>query len=212
MTTTITVEKLTLYDLEKSFNLTLSDRPDFSPEWQNEHLDIEPKEQEQLDRIKTNYLHLSKRLVLEEMVKMVVVSPLLDMARFYQPPFYSVAEKSIKVAVKDENLTIHGKIDVLVIQDRFWILVIESKQAGVSLQKGIPQALAYMLAHPNREQPIYGMVTNGSNFVFLKLAWQDQPIYGISDEYTLMRHENDLYKILQILKSIGIVITCTSEL
>lgn len=207
MTTTFAAEKLTLYDLEKSFNLTLCDRPDFFPEWNIETLTISGKEKEQLDRIKTNYLHLSKRPMLEEMVKMVVLSPLLDIAGFYQPPFYSVAEKSIKVSVKDENLTIRGKIDVLVLQDRFWILVIESKQVGVSLQKGIPQALAYMMANPRQDKDVYGMVTNGSNFIFLKLTWRDKPIYGISDEYTLMRHENDLYEILQILKTIGNAIT-----
>ena len=206
MTTTFAAEKLTLYDLEKSFDLTLCDRPDFFSEWQIDHLSVSKNEKDQLDRIKTNYLHLSKRLMLEEMVKMVVVSPLLDIAGFYQPPFYSVAEKSVKVSVKDENLMIRGKIDVLVMQDRFWILVIESKQVGVSLQKGIPQALAYMLATPNQEKDVYGMVTNGSNFIFLKLGWQDTPIYGISDEYTLMRHENDLYEILQILKTIGTII------
>lgn len=203
MTTTFAAEKLTLYDLEKSFDLTLCDSPDFFSEWQIDHLGISDNEKGQLDRIKTNYLHLSKRLMLEEMVKMVVVSPLLDIAGFYQPPFYSIAEKSVKVSVKDENLTIRGKIDVLVLQDHFWVLVIESKQVGVSLQKGIPQALAYMLANPNREKDVYGMVTNGSNFIFLKLSWRDKPIYGISDEYTLMRHENDLYTILQILKTIG---------
>ena len=206
MLATIAAEKLTLYDLEKSFDLTLCDRNDFFPEWKIDNLVISENEKDQLDRIKTNYIHLSKRPMLEEMVKMVVLSPLLDIAGFYQPPFYSIAEKSVKVSVKDENLTIRGKIDVLVLQDRFWILVIESKQVGVSLQKGIPQAIAYMLANPNREKNVYGMVTNGSNFIFLKLVWQDIPIYGISDEYTLMRHENDLYEILQILKAIGTAI------
>jgi hypothetical protein len=145
--------------------------------------------------------------MLEEMVKMVVVSLILDIAGLYQPPFYSVAEKSVKVSVKDENLMIRGKIDVLVMQDRFWILVIESKQAGVSLQKGIAQAIAYMLATPNQQKDVYGMITNGSNFIFLKLSWLDKPIYGISDEYTLMRHDNDLYQILQTLKTIGKAIT-----
>ena len=207
MVATIAAEKLTLYDLEKSFNLTLCDRADFFPEWKIDRLIISENEKDQLDRIKTNYLHLSKRLMLEEMVKMVVLSPLLDIAGFYQPPFYSVAEKSVKVSVKDENLMIRGKIDVLVMQDRFWILVIESKQAGVSLQKGIAQAIANMLANPNREKDVYGMVTNGSNFIFLKLSWRDKPIYGISDEYTLMRHDNDLYQILQILKTVGKAIT-----
>ena len=207
MSTIFAAEKLTIYDLEKSFNLTFCDRADFFPEWQNLQTEINAREKEQLDRIKTNYLHLSKRLMLEEMVKMVVVSPLLDIAGFYQEPFYSVAEKSIKISVKDENLTIRGKIDVLVLQDRFWILVIESKQVGVSLQKGIPQALAYMLARPNPSQTVYGMVTNGSNFIFLKLDSQHKPTYALSDEYTLMRHGNDLYEILQILKTIGKEIT-----
>jgi len=207
MSTIFAAEKLTIYDLEKSFNLTLCDRADFFPEWQNLQTEINAREKEQLDRIKTNYLHLSKRLMLEEMVKMVVMSPLLDIAGFYQEPFYSVAEKSIKISVKDENLTIRGKIDVLVLQDRFWILVIESKQVGVSLQKGIPQALAYMLARPNPSQTVYGMVTNGSNFIFLKLDSQHKPTYALSDEYTLMRHGNDLYEILQILKTIGKEIT-----
>jgi hypothetical protein len=206
MPTTFAAEKLTLYDLEKSFDLTLCDHNDFFPEWKIDNLVISENEKDQLDRIKTNYIHLSKRPMLEEMVKMVVLSPLLDIAGFYQPPFYSVAEKSVKVSVKDENLTIRGKIDVLVMQDRFWILVIESKQVGVSLQKGIPQAITYMLANPNREKNVYGMVTNGSNFIFLKLVWQDIPVYGISDEYTLMRHENDLYEILLILKAIGTAI------
>ncbi|MEA5476915.1 hypothetical protein VB774_04710 [Pseudanabaena galeata UHCC 0370] len=63
-----------------------------------------------------------------------------------------------------------------------------------------------MLANPNPAKDVYGMVTNGSNFNFLKLAWRDKPIYGISDEYTLMRHENDLCEILQILKTIGTII------
>jgi hypothetical protein len=203
---TIASEKLTLYDLEKSFNLTLRDHSDFFPEWKITHLIISENQKDQLDSIKTNCLHLSKRLMLEETVKNVVLLPLLSIAELDQPPFYSIAKKSVKVSVKDEKLTIRGKIDVLVMQDRFWILVIESKQAGVSLQKGIPQALTYMLADPNRQKDVYGMVTNGSNFIFLKLSWRDKPIYGISDEYTLMRHENDLYAILQILKTIGTAI------
>ncbi len=204
--TTVAAEKLTIYDLEKSFNLTLCDRANFFTEWHSHCSEISSKEKEQLDRIKTNYLHLSKRPMLEEMVKMVVLSPLLDIAGFYQPPFYSVAEKSVKIAVKDENLMIRGKIDVLVMQDRFWILVIESKQVGVSLQKGIPQAIAYMLATPSPQKAVYGMVTNGSNFIFIKLELQERFFYALSDEYTLMRHGNDLYEILQILKTIGMAI------
>lgn len=40
------------------------------------------------------------------------------------------AKTPVKLPAKDETLTVQGKIDVLVIQDQLWILVLESKQAG----------------------------------------------------------------------------------
>lgn len=75
------------------------------------------------------------------MVKMVILSPLLELAGFYDPPFYATSEKSVNISVQDHNLTIRGKIDVLVTQGQFWILVIESKQSGIAIDSGIPQAL-----------------------------------------------------------------------
>jgi hypothetical protein len=81
--------------------------------------------------------------------------------------------------------------------------VIESKQTEFSLQPGIPQALIYMLSSLRSAQPPYGMVTNGSNFIFLKLIQQGSPRYALSDEFTLLRHNNELYKVLQILKQLA---------
>ena len=78
------------------------------------------------------------------------------------------------------------------------MIVIESKRAGLSLEPGIPQALAYMLANLNPEKPLFGLVTNGSNFIFLKLVQQEVPYYALSDEFTL-RRGNDLYTVLGIL-------------
>jgi hypothetical protein len=124
---------------------------------------------------------------------------LLDLAGVYDPPFYSVSEKSVKLAIKDEQVTIRGKIDVLLLQDQLWILVIESKRSGLSLEPGIPQALTYMLASPERQRPLYGMVTNGSNFIFLKLIHQDIPSYALSEEFTL-RREGDLFTVVRVLK------------
>ncbi len=77
--------------------------------------------------------------------------------------------------------------------------MIESKQSGLSLEPGIPKALAYMLANPQPVKPLYGMVSNGSNFIFLKLVHQNVPNYALSDEFTL-RRGNDLYSVLQVLK------------
>jgi hypothetical protein len=206
---TIQAETLTLYDLEKKFSLQQTPDRQFFNEWQEPLPAVTNLEKQRLDRAKEQYFHLSSRPILEEMVKMVIVSPLLDLAGFYNPPFYSVSEKSVKLSIKDEQVTVRGKIDVLVLQDQLWILVIESKRSGLSLEPGIPQALTYMLASPQRQCPLYGMVTNGSNFIFLKLTHQDVPSYALSEEFTL-RRAGDLFTVLQVLKRFAEVI-CPDE-
>jgi hypothetical protein len=59
-----------------------------------------------------------------------------------------------------------------------------------------------MLDNPDPEKPIFGLVTNGSNFIFIKLIKQERLLYALSDEFTL-RRANDLYIVLKILKQFG---------
>lgn len=202
MTQIIQAEKVKLYELEKKFQLTLSEDEHFFPESKDNLPEISDLEKQQLNRVKASYLNLIKRTMLEDMVKMVVLSPLLNYAGFYLPPFYSSSEESIDISVEDEGVMIRGRIYVLVLQDQLWVLVIESKQVGFSLEVGIPQALAYMLANSQPNKPVFGLVTNGSNFIFMKMIHQDKPYYALSDEFTL-RRSDDLYIVLRILKRIG---------
>ncbi|MDJ0619712.1 MAG: restriction endonuclease subunit R [Calothrix sp. MO_192.B10] len=202
MTQIIQSEKIRLYDLEKKFKLRLSDDKQFFTEWQENIPKLSEIEKQQLERVKASYLNLTKRPMLEDMVKMVVLSPLLNCAGFYLPPFYSTSESSVEICDEDEGVIIRGKIDVLVLQDQLWIVVIESKQAGFSLEVGIPQALAYMLANPKPDKPVFGLVTNGGNFIFMKMIRGEEPIYALSDEFTLRRGD-DLYIVLRILKRLG---------
>jgi hypothetical protein len=202
MVQVIQAEKVTLYDLVKKFKLRRSEDEQFFQEWQGELPELTDGERQRLDRVKESYLNLTMRPMLEDMVKMVVLSPLLDLAGFYLPPFYSQSEESVEIVEQDEEVVIRGKIDVLVLQDRFWVIVIESKRPGLSLEPGIPQALAYMLASPQPEKPLFGLITNGSNFIFLKMIQQEVPLYGLSDEFTL-RRGNDSYTVLGILKRLS---------
>jgi hypothetical protein len=197
--TTRRAEPVTIDDLQQHFGLI--DRPDPAafPEWQQDLPPLTDNDRSRLDDAQTHYLHLSKRPMLEAMVKMVILSPWLELAGFYDIPFYAQSEKSINISTQDDHLTIRSKIDVLVTQDQFWILVIESKQTGISIDAGIPQALTYMLAAPDRTKPLYGMVTNGSNFIFLKLI---DHTYQLSDEFSL-RRRGDLYQVLAILKHLA---------
>ncbi|WP_459195248.1 hypothetical protein [Nostoc sp. FACHB-892] len=89
------------------------------------------------------------------------------------------------------------------IQEQFWLLVSESKRSSFSLLEAVPQALVYMLANPNQDKPTFGLVTNGSDFIFLKLAKGNQPKYAISDQFTLLKRESELYQVLSGLKNLS---------
>jgi hypothetical protein len=204
MVQTIAAEQLTLYDLEQKFQLQRVYDRQFLAEWQNVVPALTTMEQQRLERVQ--HLHLATRPMLEGMVKMVVVSPLLDLAGFFDAPFYSTSEASMNLTAKDGKVTVHGKMDVLVLLAQMWVLVIESKRAEFSLKVGIPQVLAYMLVTPQSSQPIYGMVTNGSNFTFLKLAIGASPQYAQSEMFDIERGD-DLARVLQILKQIGQVVS-----
>ncbi|PPS43309.1 type I restriction endonuclease [Chroococcidiopsis sp. TS-821] len=195
--------------LEEKFGLHLVNEEQFFAECLLEPYYIEPTEQEKyyLDRVKSNYLNLAKQRPISEEVKMVVLSPLLDLAGFYRPPFYVETEESIEIIQEDEGEILKGKIDVLVFKKQFWLLVIESKSTIFSLFTAIPQALAYMLSNPYPENPVFGLVTNGSEFIFLKLLKQDIPQYALSEQFTLLKRENELYKVLGILKNIRQVLS-----
>ena len=203
MVQTIPAQDITINDLKTKFNLQQTNERQFFREWQDNLPQVSESEKQLLERIKTNFLNLIEYLpMLENAVKMVVLSPLLDLAGFYQRPLRFSTEKQVEIVSEDEGTIIKGKIDVLVLQEQLWILVIEAKKAQFSLEPGIPQALAYMLDNPHPEKPIFGLVTNGSNFIFIKLIKQERSLYALSDEFTL-RRANDLYIVLSILKQLG---------
>ena len=203
MVQTIPAQDITINDLKIKFSLQHTDERQFFREWQDNLPELSESEKQLLERIKTNFLNLIEYSpMLENAVKMVVLSPLLDLAGFYQRPLRISTERQVEIISEDEGTIVKGKIDVLVLQEQLWILVIEAKKAQFSLEPGIPQALAYMLDNPNPEKPIFGLVTNGSNFIFIKLIKQERSLYALSDEFTL-RRANDLYIVLSILKQLG---------
>ena len=139
----------------------------------------------------------------EETVKLVVLSPLLSLAGFYDEPFLIRSESSIEIAVENEDEVIRGRIDVLVIQQQLWLLVIESKKPTFSLLEAIPQALTYLLANPHPIKPVFGLVMNCSDFIFIKFSQINQPQYALSDQFTLLKRENELYQVFRILKKLS---------
>ena len=200
----IQARNIGIADLEERFGLEQTDDTAFFTEWWENLPEISDLENQYLDKVKFHFLRLVKYPPLsEETVKLVVLSPLLSLAGFYDEPFFIRSESSIEIAVEDQEEVIRGRIDVLVIQQQLWLLVIESKRHTFSLLEAIPQALTYMLANPHPDYPVYSLVINGEDFQFIKLLQQDQPRYTLSDRFTLYRQENELYQVFRILKKLG---------
>jgi len=206
---TLTARTLALSELEERFQLQLTDEPSAFLEWHRELPELTDTERDRCDRIKTSYTYLLRYPpLLENTVKMVVLSPLLDMAGFFLPPFRIRSEVSTEITDQDGELRVTGNLDVLVLCEEFWVLAIESKQAAFSLEVGRAQLLSYLLASPHAAtSPSYGLLTNGANFTFLKLIPHgDRFMYALSDEFNLRNRQNGLYPVLQILKHFASVL------
>ena len=208
MVETIQARNITLLDLADKFGLQLVEDEQFFGDWGNELPEIPEFEKQFLDQVKASYFNLLMyQPMLENSVKMVVLSPLLHLAGFYLPPFHIKAEPEIQIAVEDEDTIVRGNIDVLVLQRRLWVLVIESKRVEFSLEVGLAQILAYMLANPNSKQQTLGLLTNGRDFQFIKLTKQNTPQYALSESFDLRNPGNELYTVLRILKRLAQVLS-----
>ena len=202
MAQTAQARDISLEDLKSQFGLQPAAQADFFSEWQGELLALSEVEQRQLGRVQQNYLNLAgRRNFSEEAVKMVVLSPLLDLAAFYQSPFGLQTEESVELISEDEGFTVRGKIDVLVFLQQLWVLVIEAKSTQFDVLSALPQALTYLLNAPNREKPAYGLLVNGREFVFVKLMHQPTPTYARSFALSVER-SSELAQVLSILKAI----------
>jgi predicted type IV restriction endonuclease len=201
---TIAADKITLYELEHKFQLQFVDDPTFFPEWQESLPELSAVERARLERVRATVANLERRSVLENAVKLAVVAPLLDLSGLFLPPFYVSTEDAVEIEASDGDMVVRGRMDILVLKERIWVLVIEAKRAEFSPKVGIPQILSYMLAGPDQSYPCYGLVTNGTDFVFLKLQSGEIPQYGRSRQFVLGQ-DHDLEQVLQILKHLAAI-------
>jgi hypothetical protein len=197
----ITEDIKTLGQVETKLGITLSEDGAFFTEWMAVMAELGEADRLRLDQVRRNYLYQSRDgILLEETIKMVILSPLLELAGFYQAP--CKAEVSVEItALGDHDELLRGRIDALVLQEQLWVVLIEAKKTTFDLELALPQTLTYMAANPRPGQPLYGMITNGSSYQFIKLANHQ---YSVSDSFnTRSAHRNNLHNVLQILRHLG---------
>ena len=166
--------------------------------------EVTDSEKQLLDRIQNIYYNLvDTPPVLENAVKLTIVSPILFIAGLYESPFQVKAEKSIAIQEEDEGRIIEGKIDILIMKANLWVTVIESQQLSFSTDEALAQLLTYMLADPDRETLTFGIISTGANFSFVKLVRGETLQYARSAEFVVSNPGNELYRVLQILKRLS---------
>jgi hypothetical protein len=210
-TAAITEAITTLQDAENLFGFIRVEDEQFFPEWYEGLSEITEAEKASVDVVRRRYLyHRAGGDLLEGTVILLLVSPILALSGFYDPPFRIKAESSVELVLNDGQEILRGRIDVLVLQNQFWVMVLESKKTTLSVWSAVPQALADMIANPNPSKPIFGMVTNGDDILFVKVTQTNTPHYDLSKVFTPFASVRELYAVLQILKRIGQLISLVS--
>lgn len=201
MVQTIQAKDINLRYLIDNFGIELVLDDQFFYEWQEGLPEISGLDKQLLDKVKTGYFNLLNYApLLEDVVRMAIIDPILFIGDFYLNPFYVKSEESIDIADEDEGIIIKGKIDTLVLKDKLWVMVIESKKADYSIEKGLAQILAYMLGSPVENKLRFGMIATGSEFIFVKLVKTNRPCYALSKGFLMRNPGNELYDVLSILK------------
>ncbi|NER97905.1 MAG: type I restriction endonuclease subunit R [Symploca sp. SIO1B1] len=214
MTKTVAVTKAitSLIDVETKLDLHRAQQDDFFPEWREDLPSLTEEEKKTLDRLKARYeYHRYYGPLAEGAVNLLLISPLLELAGFYEPPFQIRAEESVVLRVEEEDEILNGRIDFLIVHHQLWVVVIESKRSTTDLELAIPQTLTYMIAaakrgtsaSPASQKPLYGLITTGGLFCFLKLSAQGHRQYDFSDTFSLLPRKNKLFEVLKILKKLS---------
>jgi len=200
MATVLQASSITIRTLLDQFQLQLDESIALDADWQGQLPELTESEREQLTRIRTGYLNqLLYPPLSEKTIQISVLGPLFFLAGFYLPPFHVEAERSTEIVSEDEGLIIRGQLDLLIVRDSFWVIAIESKRPTFSAEAGFAQLLAYMLDDPDKSSPSYGLVTSGSDFLFIKLVHGSPPQCVTSSQFA-MRNAGDLEQVFQIMR------------
>ncbi|MEM0979757.1 MAG: type I restriction endonuclease subunit R [Cyanobacteria bacterium P01_H01_bin.58] len=207
MSVAVTEAITTLAEAEAQFNFRRTEDAQFFPEWCADLPLLTDVEKTDLTELRHRYLYQrSQGHLLESTVMLLFASPLLTLAGFYDPPFTLKAEESVQLVLTDSEEILQGRLDVLVLKDQLWVVVLESKKTALSVWAALPQTLAYLAANPQREQPSFALMTNGDDSVFVKMSQTGGGLYNFSRSFAPLASDQELCGILQGLKRLSSVV------
>jgi hypothetical protein len=110
---TISEEIKTLNQIQNKLGIRLTEDSQFFREWLMAGDTVSDADRVRLDQVRRNFLYQSSDgVLLEETIKMIILSPLLELAGFYQAPYKFRAEVSVAVAaIGDRDEVLRGRTD-----------------------------------------------------------------------------------------------------
>jgi len=170
----------------------------FFDEWQGDLPTLSLEILSWCDRLQARYRYYQNQgAITESTVNLIIIAPLLEFLGLHEPPYCVRGEKYVRIELEDGDRRLEGLIDVLVLRDHLWLLVLETKRYGFSVMQALPQTLAYLAAHP-QGGPAYALITTGEDYLFVKAAAGE---YDVSDKFTLStRTGNALYRVVAIMQ------------
>lgn len=103
---------------ESLFGLSRTVNPRFFTEWQEKLPALTAGEEAACDRIKASYLYNSAEGPLSEStVNLLLVSPLMYLSGFCDPPFKIRGEAPVEISAEEGETILRGRIDALVLQE-----------------------------------------------------------------------------------------------
>lgn len=172
---------------------------------------LEATEQTNLELISSELFdYIENGKISEGQAQLVAIAPLLRLAGYNRPPIeYHVEENIATIYIEDENTHIRGRFDIVAVNRNIqtsstsllWILVIESKNIGVSEYVGIAQMLTYAYTSLAHQNCVWGLVTNGANYQFFYIQKDEELIYQRMPNLNLLDIDPAI-QLLQVLKAI----------
>jgi len=149
-----------LSEAHAKLGLSPSQDTNFLAEWKDALPALTAEQKGTLDRLKQRYLYYADRgAITEGTVNLILLAPLLEALGLMDSPFQVRGEKYVRFEIEDGDTTLDGLIDALLINDRVWLIVIESKRYGFSVRQAIAQTLAYLVSAPT--SPVFALITTG---------------------------------------------------
>jgi len=193
MTQNLEASQLSLNDVRRLLKLDEGEADSLT-----DFFSLEPlseSEQQELLKIRQNFRrYLAAGKVSEEMVKFLVLSPLMRLTGFFDVPVVLTMEDSIPIEVEDGETLIKGRLDILAVNGpdveigatQFWILVVEAKNSAIDSWAGLPQLLTYAFKSLQQQPSVWGLTTNGRNYQFVRVTRGNPCTYQILPELSLI--------------------------